>query len=58
MSVSREAVRARLGDAGLLASDLIDEIALARRRLAALAERRGNRRVGFAARDEDETAGR
>ncbi|MBM4409277.1 MAG: NAD(P)H-hydrate dehydratase [Chloroflexi bacterium] len=52
-----EAVRARIGDAGLLASDLIDEIALARRRLALLAERRGGRRVGFAARDEGETAG-
>lgn len=53
-----EAVRARMGDAGLLASDLIDEIALARRRLAAIAERGGNRREGFAARGEGETAGR
>lgn len=45
-----EAVRARIGDAGLLASDLIDELAFARRRLAAIAER-GSRRVGFAARE-------
>ncbi len=41
-----EAVRARVGDAGLLAGDLPLEIALARRRLAADAERRGGR-VGF-----------
>ena len=47
-----EAVRERLGDAGLLASDLPDMIAVARRRLAALAERRkGGKRVGFGARD-------
>ena len=38
-----EAVRARLGDAGLLAGDLPLEIALARRRLAAIAERRRRR---------------
>jgi ADP-dependent NAD(P)H-hydrate dehydratase / NAD(P)H-hydrate epimerase len=43
-----ETVRERLGDAGLLASDLPDPIALARRRLAAIAERRkGGKRVGF-----------
>ena len=36
-----EAVRERLGDAGLLASDLPDAIAVARKRLAAVAERRG-----------------
>jgi NAD(P)H-hydrate epimerase len=43
-----EAVRARLGDAGMLAGDLPVEIALARRRLAALAERRaGVGRLGF-----------
>ena len=47
-----EAVRARLGDAGLLASDLIDELAFARRRLASVAERRSGRRVGFAERPE------
>jgi NAD(P)H-hydrate epimerase len=43
-----EAVRARVGDAGILAGDLPLEIALARRRLATDAERRaGNGRVGF-----------
>jgi NAD(P)H-hydrate epimerase len=42
-------VRERIGDAGLLASDLPDAIALARRRLAVIAERRsGARTVGFA----------
>ena len=41
-------VRERLGDAGLLASDLPDAIALARRRLSLVAERRsGAKRVGF-----------
>jgi NAD(P)H-hydrate epimerase len=46
-----ESVRERLGDAGLLASDLPDPIAVARRRLAALAERRtSNKRLGFGAR--------
>ncbi len=45
-----EVVRDRLGDAGLLASDLPEEIARARKRLAALAERRtGPRRLGFGA---------
>lgn len=43
-----EAVRERFGDAGLLASDLPDQIALARRRLAAVAERvRQGGRLGF-----------
>ena len=43
-----EQVRERLGDAGLLASDLPDAVALARRRLAVIAERRsGTKRVGF-----------
>lgn len=47
-----EAVRERLGDAGLLAGDLPDQLPLARRRLAALAERtRPGRRVGFGPRD-------
>jgi NAD(P)H-hydrate epimerase len=41
-----EAVRARIGDAGLLASDLPVEIAFARRRLALLVER-ATGRVGF-----------
>jgi hydroxyethylthiazole kinase-like uncharacterized protein yjeF len=48
-----EAVRERLGDAGLLASDLPIEIALARRRLAIMAERnRRERRLGFGVRHE------
>ena len=43
-----ERVRERLGDAGLLASDLPDPIAMARKRLAAIAEReRTGRRLGF-----------
>jgi NAD(P)H-hydrate epimerase len=51
-----EAVRERLGDAGLLASDLPDAVAMARRRLANLAERRkGGRRFGFGARETDGT---
>jgi NAD(P)H-hydrate epimerase len=47
-----EAVRGRIGDAGLLASDLPDELAYARKRLAALAARRvAGRRLGFGARE-------
>lgn len=47
-----EAVRQRIGDAGLLASDLPDELAFARRRLALLAGRRSaGRRLGFGVRD-------
>jgi NAD(P)H-hydrate epimerase len=43
-----DAVRERLGDAGLLASDLPDQLALARRRLAAIAERvQKSARLGF-----------
>ncbi len=43
-----EAVRARLGDAGILAGDLPVEIALARRRLATeVARRAGGGRLGF-----------
>jgi len=46
-----DAVRERLGDAGLLASDLPDAIAIARKRLAAVAERRAaGGRLGFTAR--------
>ena len=42
-------VRERFGDAGLLASDLPDGIALARKRLAAAEERRAAKgRLGFA----------
>jgi NAD(P)H-hydrate epimerase len=47
-----DAVRERLGDAGLLASDLPDAIAIARKRLAAVAERRANAgRLGFGPRE-------
>ena len=47
-----EQVRERLGDAGLLASDLPEGIAMARRRLAVIAERRsGAKKVGFTLRD-------
>jgi len=46
-----DAVRERIGDAGLLASDLPDAIAIARKRLAGIAERRAARgRLGFTAR--------
>ena len=45
-------VRERLGDAGLLASDLPEVIPVVRKRLAAIAERaKADRRVGFAVRD-------
>ncbi len=48
-----ELVRERLGDAGLLASDLPDAVPLVRKRLARIAERqRAGRRLGFGARDE------
>jgi hydroxyethylthiazole kinase-like uncharacterized protein yjeF len=47
--VAGEGVRERFGDAGLLASDLPDGLAIARKRLAAIAERRGSgKRLGFA----------
>ena len=47
-----DGIRERFGDAGLLASDLPDALAIARKRLAALAERRdGRKRLGFAARE-------
>jgi NAD(P)H-hydrate epimerase len=46
--VAGDVIRERLGDAGLLANDLPDEVARARRRLAAIVERRTNaRRLGF-----------
>jgi len=49
-----ELVRERIGDAGLLASDLPDAIPMVRKRLAAMAERlRAGRRLGFGARDEE-----
>ena len=48
-----DTVRERLGDAGLLASDLPDPIALARKRLATVAERRAaGSRLGFGLRTE------
>jgi len=41
-------VRERIGDSGLLASDLPEPIAVARKRLAAIAERRAaGGRLGF-----------
>ena len=48
-----EAVRERLGDAGLLASDLPDAIAVARKRLTTVAERRrpSSRPLGFGSRE-------
>jgi hydroxyethylthiazole kinase-like uncharacterized protein yjeF len=50
-----ETVRERLGDAGLLASDLPDPIAIARKRLAAVAERRNaGGRLGFGSRGVEE----
>jgi NAD(P)H-hydrate epimerase len=46
-----DAVRERFGDAGLLASDLPEAIAVARKRLTGMAERRApGKRLGFAAR--------
>ena len=46
-----DAVRERIGDAGLLASDLPDAIAIARKRLAGIAERRAaGGKLGFTAR--------
>jgi NAD(P)H-hydrate epimerase len=49
-----DVVRERLGDAGLLASDLPDVVPGVRKRLAAIAERAsGAKRLGFAVRDGD-----
>ena len=46
-------VRERLGDAGLLASDLPDMVPLVRKRLASIAEReRPGKQLGFAVRDQ------
>jgi len=54
-----ETVRERFGDSGLLASDLPDAVALARRRLAAIADRRrSGASVGFRARDPGADGGR
>lgn len=47
-----ELVRERLGDAGLLASDLPDSVPVVRKRLVGLADRqRSSKKVGFAVRD-------
>jgi hydroxyethylthiazole kinase-like uncharacterized protein yjeF len=47
-----EGVRERFGDSGALASDLPDGLAIARRRLATIAERRGSdKRLGFRVRE-------
>jgi ADP-dependent NAD(P)H-hydrate dehydratase / NAD(P)H-hydrate epimerase len=52
-----ELVRERLGDAGLLASDLPDVLPLVRKRLAAIAERgRSGNRFGFAVRHDETDA--
>jgi hydroxyethylthiazole kinase-like uncharacterized protein yjeF len=49
-----EAVRERIGDAGLLAGDLPDALPMGRRRLAKIAERaKAGRRLGFTARDDE-----
>ena len=51
-----DSVRERIGDAGLLASDLPDPIALARKRLVAIAERRvAGSRLGFGVRSAGPT---
>ncbi|MEX1169509.1 MAG: NAD(P)H-hydrate dehydratase [Chloroflexota bacterium] len=50
--VAGEGIRERFGDAGLLASDLPEGLAIARKRLAGIAERKaGGKRLGFAARE-------
>jgi NAD(P)H-hydrate epimerase len=49
-----DVVRERLGDAGLLASDLPDAVPLVRKRLAVIGERgRSGKRVGFALADRE-----
>ena len=53
-----DAMRERFGDAGLLASDLPEAIAIARKRLATVAERKATaRRLGFGLRDDGGTSG-
>ncbi|MBA3236547.1 MAG: NAD(P)H-hydrate dehydratase [Chloroflexi bacterium] len=52
-----DAGRERFGDAGLLAADLPDAVAVARKRLAAVAERRSaSKRLGFTARESSPNA--
>jgi NAD(P)H-hydrate repair Nnr-like enzyme with NAD(P)H-hydrate dehydratase domain len=49
-----EMVRERIGDAGLLASDLPDLVPIVRKRLAAIAERSASgKRLGFGSREPD-----
>ena len=49
-----DAVRERVGDAGLLAGDLPDALPMGRRRLAKIQERsKAGRRFGFTARDDE-----
>jgi ADP-dependent NAD(P)H-hydrate dehydratase / NAD(P)H-hydrate epimerase len=56
--VAGELVGERIGDAGLLASDLTDALPIGRKRLAQLAERqRSGRRLGFGARTDEPQAG-
>lgn len=53
-----DAVRERIGDAGLLASDLTEALPLGRRRLASIAERlAAGRRLGFGIHPAGETGG-
>lgn len=55
--VAGDGIRERFGDAGLLASDLPEGLAIARKRLAGIAERKGSgKRLGFAARETPEPA--
>lgn len=52
-----DAARERLGDAGVLASDLPDGLAIARKRLAAIATRKAvGSRLGFGSRMSDDPA--
>jgi len=52
-ALAGEMVRERIGDAGLLASDLPEAVPMARKRLAAIAERqRTGRKLGFGARGD------
>lgn len=52
-----DAARERLGDAGVLASDLPDGLAIARKRLAAIADRKASgKRLGFGPRPADDPA--
>jgi NAD(P)H-hydrate epimerase len=51
--VAGDGIRERFGDAGLLASDLPEGLAIARKRLAGIAERKASgKRLGFAAREQ------